>query len=448
VSVADSDQRQSNVGHIYIHLTPPETRARSQLLVMAAVRDKVLVPTNYPAGTVVAVQAVNDFSIGGQNANISYVISGPDLDKLQNYSDTIKAKMMAVPGVVDFTSSLLDPVEESTVVPDLDRAGLLGVEPADITATLAILVGGVDASTFEDRGDQYQVFLRAAERYRNDPAALSLIAVPSRTLGQVPLSDVVKVHASTAISRITRQSRERAVTITMNNSPGFSESAIVAELQKTITTLHMPPGYTAEPFGRSKESGKTLKAFGIALGLAFLFMYLVLAAQFESWLYPVIIMMSLFLVIPFAVMSLVLTGGSLNIFSMLGIFVLFAMVKKNAILQVDHANGLRRQGLPRTEAVLAASRDRLRPILMTTFAFVAGMLPLVTSKGVGAGFSKAMASVVVGGQTLSLLLTLVAIPVLYTLFDDAARWVSRKIRGDKEPPDRGAAEVGVVDIHA
>jgi hydrophobe/amphiphile efflux-1 (HAE1) family protein len=450
VSVADGDQRQSNVGHVYVHLVEPETRTRGQTDVMQQVRQDVLSKISQVLpGTRVAAQPVNDFSIGGQNANISYVISGPDLDKLELYGKAILATMKQVPGVVDLDSSLLDPVNETTVTPDLDRASLLGVEPADITQTLSILIGGVDASTFEDRGDQYPVFLRAAERYRNDPKALSLISVPSKTLGQVPLSDVITVGAGKAISKITRQSRERAVTITMNNSPGFSESAIVGELQKAIKGLNMPPGYTAEPFGRSKEFAKLGKAFGIAIGLAIVFMYLVLAAQFESWAYPFVIMLSLPLVVPFAVISLVITGGSLNIFSMLGVIVLFAMVKKNAILQVDHANGLRRQGLPRTEAVLAASRDRLRPILMTTFAFVAGMLPLVTSKGVGSGFSKAMASVVVGGQTLSLLLTLVAIPVIYTWFDDLSRgqrWLGRKLFG--APVDRGAAEVGVIDLNA
>ena len=492
VTIAGGDQRQANVGNIYIRLTDPGMRVRTQNDVMQQVRDQIL--PHVPTGMRVAAQPVNDFSLGGQNANVSYVISGPDLDRLEIYGKKVLADMKAVPGVVDLDSSLLDPVAETTVRPDLDRAALLGVDPQDITNTLAILVGGAQASTFEDRGDQYAVYLRAAERFRSDPSGLTLIAVPSRTLGQVPLSDVITASPGTAISKITRQSRERAVTITMNNKPGFSESDIVAALEKAIKKLDMPPGYTAEPFGRSKEFKKMQGAFVFAILLAVVFMYMTLAAQFESLLYPLVIMLSLPLTVPFAVISLVLTGGSLNIFSMLGIIVLFAMVKKNAILQVDHANGLRRQGLPRTEAVLAASRDRLRPILMTTFAFVAGMLPLITSNGIGSGFSKAMASVVVGGQTLSLLLTLIAVPVIYTWFDDLARlwrkygsWIAfviglstgeglgllkigvgagtglglvlglvlgfvlplvfPKLR-TQTSADRGAADVGIIDIYA
>jgi len=445
VSVGYGDQRQSNIASVYVHMTDPQTRSRSQAEVMQQVRNEIL--PHVPPGTRVAVQQVNDFSIGGQNAVVSYVISGPELDKLERYGNQILERMKHVPGVVDLDSSLVDPLSETSVKPDLDRAAMLGVDASDITMTLAVLVGGVEASTFEDRGDQYPVFLRAAERYRNDPNALALISVPSRTLGTVPLVDVIKMSEGKATSKITRQSRERAVTITMNVSPGFNESTIVAELEKSIKELDMAPGYKASAFGRSREMGKMQKAFLFAVGLAVIFMLLVLAAQFESFLYALVIMFSLPLTVPFAVLSLLLTGGSLNIFSMLGVIVLLAMVKKNGILQVDHANGLRRQGLPRTEAVLAASRDRLRPILMTTFAFVAGMIPLITSQGIGSGFSKAMASVVVGGQTLSLLLTLVAVPVIYTWFDDLARFIKRHWEKWFPPQDRGAEEIGMVDMH-
>ena len=441
VTVAGDDQRQANVGSIYVHMVDPDKRTRSQNDVMQEVRKDIL--PNVPDGWRVAAQPVNDFSLGGQNAMVSYVISGPDLDKLEHFGKQVLADMKPVPGVVDLDSSLLDPVREVEVKPDLDRAALLGVDPADITNTLAVLIGGVQASTFEDKGDQYVVWLRAAERYRTDPEGLGLVSVPSKSLGQVPLSDVIITTPHTAISKITRQSRERAVTFTMNVAPGFSQSDIVARLEQSIKKLDMPPGYTAEPFGQSKEFKKMAMAFLIAIVLAITFMYLTLAAQFESLLYPLVIMLSLPLTVPFAVISLLITGGSLNIFSMLGIIVLFAMVKKNAILQVDHANGLRRQGLPRTEAVIAASRDRLRPILMTTFAFVAGMAPLIVSNGIGSGFSKAMAQVVVGGQTLSLLLTLVAIPVIYTWFDDVAKFFRRKNK-----LDRGAADIGIVDIYA
>ena len=431
VTVADSDQRLANIGRVYVRLVDPEKRALGQNDVMDRVRKDIA--SEFPAGTRVAVQTVSDFSMGGQNATVAYVISGPELETLERYGNQILADMRQVPGVVDLDSTLVEPVLESTVQPNLDRASHLGVAPSDITATLALLIGGAQTSTFEDRGDQYAVVVRAAEKFRTDPRALGQISVPSKTLGRVPLTDVITVSSNQAISKITRQSRERAVIITMNVAPGFPASAVTAALDKAVDRVSMQPGYRKDPYGTSKEMAKLQAAFAFAIFLAVVFMYLVLAAQFESWLHPLTILLSLPLTVPFAMLSLVLTNGSLNIFSMLGVIVLFAMVKKNSILQVDHTNALRAAGMPRTEAVLAANRDRLKPILMTTFAFVAGMVPLVTSKGIGAGFSKAMASVIVGGQTLSLLLTLVAIPVIYTWFDDISAFARRTVARLRKP---------------
>jgi hydrophobic/amphiphilic exporter-1 (mainly G- bacteria), HAE1 family len=290
--------------------------------------------------------------------------------------------------------------------------------------------------------------VRAEQADRSRVDRLWALTVPSARLGAVALRDLVQLSNATGPSQVNRLNRRREVTVTSNVLPGYGESDVQAALEKIIGEEKLPAGYAATPVGRSKETGRAATSFIIAFVLTFVFMYLVLAAQFESWVYPITIMIALPLTIPFALISLLIFKQALTIMSALGILVLFGVVKKNSILQVDHMNNLRAAGKARLDAIIEANRDRLRPILMTTIAFVAGMIPLITAKGIGAGFNRATAGVVVGGQSLSLLLTLLATPVVYSLLDDLSMNVKRQVarlRGGDGEVDRGREELEAVE---
>jgi HAE1 family hydrophobic/amphiphilic exporter-1 len=232
------------------------------------------------------------------------------------------------------------------------------------------------------------------------------------------VDNLVELKEAITASRVDRLDRQRQVSLRAGVGPGFALADRLEALQKAVEDMHLPAAYSTAVSGRGRELARTYKEFVWALVLSILFMYMILASQFESVVHPLTILLSLPLAVPFALISLWATGNTLNLYSALGILVLFGVVKKNAILQIDHMNNLRAKGMGRLEAILQGNRDRLRPILMTTLALVAGMLPLAIGTGPGAEERRAIAVVVIGGQTLSLLLTLLATPVFYSLFDD------------------------------
>lgn len=365
---------------------------------------------------------------GGGFSDIDFAVRGPDLEQLVRYANQLRERAPQI-GLVDADVTLKLDKPELRVEIDRSRAADLGVDSTDIANALRLMVGGDDrVSRFRDElmNEDYDVQLRLKRDDRKDQATISQLFVPSTKVGLVRLDNLVTMNESNSSSRIDRLDRQRQVSLRASVAPGFALADRMAVLRDEVAKLNMPPGYTTTVSGRGRELERTFTEFIIAFLLSIAFMYMILASQFESTVHPVTILLSLPLAVPFALLSLWALNDTLNLYSALGILVLFGVVKKNSILQIDHMNGLRAKGMGRHDAIIQANRDRLRPILMTTLALVAGMLPLALGTGPGAEERRSIAIVVIGGQSLSLLLTLLVTPVAYSIFDDLASWVHRR----------------------
>jgi hydrophobic/amphiphilic exporter-1 (mainly G- bacteria), HAE1 family len=440
VQIAGDGPKTRNLASIYVRLTPIEDRRRDQFAVMDDVRSRILPPLS--TGLRTAVQPVANIGGGGnQNADIQFIINGPDLAKLDTYSKQLVERVRKMKDVVDVDTSLNAGKPEMSVRIDRPKAADMGVQIADAAEAMRLLVAGDQVTTYNEGGEQYEVHLRAKLADRSTQEAIAALTVPSSRLGTVSLDNVATFSAGSAPSDINRLRRQRQVTVFANLLPGGSQAEVQNAMEAEFRNLKAGPEYRGGLTGRSRELGRAAQNFVLAFALSLIFMYLILAAQFESWLHPVTILLSLPLTLPFALLSIIIFQQSLNIFSALGLLVLFGVVKKNSILQIDHANQLKERGLSTHEAIVQASRDRLRPILMTTFAFVAGMIPLIVSRGIGSGTNHAIGFVIFGGQSLALVLTLVVTPVAYSLFDDLSDRIFGRTAARTEPRSSLAAPV-------
>jgi len=422
----------------YVQMTPLETRKISQQELMRRARAMLLSRYRAP-GVRVRVEGGTDISgastIGGggnyafgstQGNRVSLNVQGQDIDQLQQYVLDLIDKMKTIPGIVDVSSNYETTQQEIRVIIDRVRAADLGVEIDGLANNIRTLVGGQILDTQFKQGDeQYEVQLRLDEPFR-DPARLNNLLIPSATQRVVKLSDVAELKLSSGPNSIQRYNRQRNIQLNASLD-GVPLGEAVAAIREKAGEVNMKPGYGIIFTGTARQLAQASSDFSIAVLLAVVFIYMVLASQFNSFVHPLTIMTSLPLSLPAGLLVLMAFGMTLNVYSAIGMLMLFGIVKKNSILQVDYTNTLRDQGMERHEALVMSSHVRLRPILMTTISIIAGMLPIAFGRGAGAGSRATMAVTIIGGQMLCLLLTLLVTPVVYSYFDDVREWTPSKV---------------------
>ena len=401
----------TNHAHFFIVLAPRGERKKTHEQVATVVRGILSQYRN----TIYNVRLPSVF--GGETYfPIGAVIRGPDLTQLAEISERVAGLMMKYPDLVDVNPSLNLNTPELQVKVDRQRAADIGVRMTDISDAVRLFYSGEDEITrFKEGSEQYPVTMQLLQAQRDNPDVLARMMVPSSKLGQVRLENVASIVRGAGPATLWRYNREFQVTVYANVASGYPLDLGAAHTVQSIKEIGLPPGYSYRFTGQVKVLEETTWNLLLAMLLASIFMYMVLAAQFENFAYPFIIMLTLPLSVPFALLSLWITGRALSLWSALGMFLLLGIVKKNGILQVDYTNRLRAQeGMPLQEALLEANRVRLRPILMTTLSIVAGLIPVAIGIGAGSEQRASIAVTIIGGQTLCLLLTLLVVPVAYS----------------------------------
>jgi HAE1 family hydrophobic/amphiphilic exporter-1 len=437
---------QGDVTKATIYVRMPELGERdfSQFEVQDQAR---ALTTDYP-DLRISVADVSAFQGGRRSQTFQMNLTGPDLDQLAIYADTLKQRLAdsqwSKPNgrMTDLDTSISLRKPEVQVAIDREAASDLDLPIQTIANTLRVMVGGLPVSTFKDQGEQYDVWLRAEDDDRGSLEDIYGLTFASPRAGLVKLSSVARLDEDLGPTEIERLGRERIVTV-LGNPQDIDLNEAVTTAQAILADMNLKPGYASLVSGQAKTLQETFYYFVIAFVLSIVFMYLILAAQFESWMQPIAIMMALPVTIPFGLLSMVLWKTPMDLYAMFGLFMLVGIVKKNGILQVNAANDLRREGWPRKEAVIGANHLRLRPILMTTVMLVAAMVPIALGSGPGAGSRASMAKVIIGGQMLSLILALVVTPVFYILLDQwtnlldrlGIRFAVRRAEGQPEPSE-------------
>jgi HAE1 family hydrophobic/amphiphilic exporter-1 len=429
----------TNHAHLFIVLVPRSERKKTHNQLATEIR-KIL--ADYHNMTYnVRLPSV----LGGEiYFPIAAIVRGPELSRLAEISKAAADRMSKYPDLVDVNPSLNLNTPELQVKVDRQRAADIGVRMTDVSDAVRLFYSGEDEITrFKEGSEQYPVTMQLLPEQRDNPDVLARMMVPSAKLGQVRLENVATIQRGAGPATLQRYNREFQVSVYANVAAGYPLDLAAAHTVQAIKEVGLPSGYSYTFTGQVKVLEETTWNLLLAMLLASIFMYMVLAAQFESFSYPFIIMLTLPLSVPFALFSLWITGRALSLWSALGMFLLLGIVKKNGILQVDYTNRLRATGMPLREAILEANRVRLRPILMTTLSIIAGLIPVAIGIGAGSEQRASIAVTIIGGQTLCLLLTLLVVPVAYSYLAELeavswAEWAARllgRVRRAQDPSD-------------